>query len=153
MNLWRELLLAAIGEQYSEFVEPGDDICGVSVSVRERDDILQVNFLNSHFGLLNQFKIWRCGIWIVPKRIRPKLFKRFKNCAPKQNFRQFSTNVLEWFILMNQLLYSVICLFFCSPSNSPCLWGGQTLDKGKIIQFFWATISSRGKKLEELVNL
>jgi len=41
-NIWRELLLAAIGEQYSEFVEVGDDICGVSVSVRERDDILQI---------------------------------------------------------------------------------------------------------------
>ena len=39
---WRELLLAAIGEQLSEHVAPGDEICGVTISARREDDLLQV---------------------------------------------------------------------------------------------------------------
>ncbi|XP_037582539.1 eukaryotic translation initiation factor 4E type 3 [Dermacentor silvarum] len=40
--VWKELILAAIGEQFAEDVRPGDDICGVSVCVREKDDIVQL---------------------------------------------------------------------------------------------------------------
>ena len=36
------MLLAAIGEQFIDDVCKGDDICGLSVSPREKDDLLQI---------------------------------------------------------------------------------------------------------------
>ena len=36
------MLLAAIGEQFIDDVSKGDDICGLSVSPREKDDLLQI---------------------------------------------------------------------------------------------------------------
>uniref|UniRef100_A0A1B6KZ59 EIF-4F 25 kDa subunit n=1 Tax=Graphocephala atropunctata TaxID=36148 RepID=A0A1B6KZ59_9HEMI len=41
-TVWQELLLAAIGEQLSEGLTEGDSICGVTMAVRERDDLVQV---------------------------------------------------------------------------------------------------------------
>jgi len=42
VHVWRELLLAAIGEQFEGVLAQGDDLCGLSVSPRDRDDMIQI---------------------------------------------------------------------------------------------------------------
>jgi len=41
-RVWKELLLAAIGEQFESDLAPGDDIAGISVAPRARDDLIQI---------------------------------------------------------------------------------------------------------------
>lgn len=40
--VWKALLLDAIGEKLSDNVAEGDDILGVSVSIRENEDLIQI---------------------------------------------------------------------------------------------------------------
>lgn len=41
-NIWQEILLACIGEQFSSHTNKGDKIIGLSVNIRKNDDLVQV---------------------------------------------------------------------------------------------------------------
>nr|XP_050845188.1 eukaryotic translation initiation factor 4E type 3-like isoform X5 [Vespula vulgaris] len=73
-KIWQEVVLAAIGEQFAECVAEGDEVCGVTVSIRDREDLIQV-FLFSF--------IWNVNAALAPKAT---ILQRVHVLLPEVNF-------------------------------------------------------------------
>ena len=41
-TVWHELVLAGIGEQFSDCVSPMDEIVGLTVGKRDKEDMIQI---------------------------------------------------------------------------------------------------------------
>ncbi|XP_046841606.1 eukaryotic translation initiation factor 4E type 3-like [Xenia sp. Carnegie-2017] len=75
-NAWKELLLAVIGEQsLIDSLAEGDEIVGVSISIRDRDDILQI--WNARANLANESKILEKISDILPRLKKEDAFYKF----------------------------------------------------------------------------
>lgn len=95
--------MAAIGEQLNEFVHEKDEICGVSVSTRDKEDVVLI--WNTNAELAKESRILDCLRLILPDTT-------FLATFYKRKFRTFSR--LFFFTSQN-----ILCTIFssCHPSR------------------------------------
>lgn len=58
------MLMAAIGEQLNEYVGETDEVCGVTVSIRDREDVVLV--WNTNAQVASQARIFDCVRLLLP---------------------------------------------------------------------------------------
>ena len=82
--VWKELLLASIGEQFEDALAKGDDICGLSVSPRDRDDIIQVKLLEKEFlSELSVYQIWNYDANLA---VKDHVLEKIRSLVPDVQF-------------------------------------------------------------------
>jgi len=81
-SIWADLVLAAIGDQFSDFLSSGDGVNGVTLSVRNQEDIFQV--WNSDATQVAQEKLERRIIQVCP--VLSKSTRFYKACTQHQSF-------------------------------------------------------------------
>uniref|UniRef100_V9IFK5 Eukaryotic translation initiation factor 4E type 3 n=2 Tax=Apis cerana TaxID=7461 RepID=V9IFK5_APICE len=70
-KIWKEMVLAAIGEQFAECVAEGDEVCGITVSIRDREDLVQ---------------IWNTNATLASKAT---ILNKIHSLLPNVNFSEF----------------------------------------------------------------
>ena len=97
--MWKELLLAAIGEQFEESLCDQDDICGLSFSPREKDDLIQI--WNMKSKAVEESRVLEKVHSLVPDvRFNAEFYKRnsnFGKSAVKFKFSFFSFSASDSF--------------------------------------------------------
>eukprot|EP00696_Hemimastix_kukwesjijk_P003158 gnl/Hemi2/13888_TR4719_c0_g11_i1.p1 gnl/Hemi2/13888_TR4719_c0_g11~~gnl/Hemi2/13888_TR4719_c0_g11_i1.p1 ORF type:complete len:214 (-),score=52.40 gnl/Hemi2/13888_TR4719_c0_g11_i1:351-992(-) len=75
---WKELVLAVIGEQFASVTTSNDDICGVTISIRQHDNIIELwNRNASATGSLNAL-LARVRALIPEAEVRQPFYKAHK---------------------------------------------------------------------------
>jgi len=81
-QVWADLVLAAIGDQFSDYLQQGDAVNGLTISVRMSEDIVQV--WNSDASQSSQDKLQRRILQICPQVT--KVVRFYKACTQHQSF-------------------------------------------------------------------
>ncbi|XP_068966168.1 eukaryotic translation initiation factor 4E type 3-like isoform X1 [Bombus flavifrons] len=90
-KIWKEIVLAAIGEQFIDCVAEGDEVCGVTVSIREREDLVQ---------------IWNANARLASKAT---VLNKVHSLLPNVNFSEFYKRKLARIIFLYVFVfYSVL---------------------------------------------
>lgn len=76
------MLMAAIGEQLNEYVAEEDEVCGVTVSIRDREDVILV--WNTNAQVAAQAKVFDCVRLLLPDtNFLSTFYKRKFHMLPK----------------------------------------------------------------------
>lgn len=87
-------MLAAIGEQFTDFLGEDDDVCGLSVSPREKDDLIQV--WNVNCKAVDESRVLEKIHLLMPDvRFNAEFYKREYTMAP--TFMVYAKHVIHHF--------------------------------------------------------